>query len=82
MVKGDPTMTSSVALTKRTVVRMALRKGMSPGHKALLLLLYPVDQWCEYPKDTPFLFIYIKEKGDWIIGCPKAVGSLNSPLRL
>lgn len=35
----------------------------------------------EYPKNIPLLFIYMKEKGDVIIGCPKAMGSLNSPLR-
>lgn len=80
-VRGDSTTISSVGLTKKTVVVMALRQGRHPyATGSSCWLEFPVGQgwalwiWVQIPKTFP-LFLYIQEKrkkkGIWSLGCPR-----------
>lgn len=61
---GDPSVISSVALTKRAGAVMALSQG--DPHTAMVVLMF----LGAYSRDFPFFLIHRKEKGDLIVGMP------------
>lgn len=71
-----------MALTRRAVAGMALRQGGAPMPQGPGGAILPYGSTVvlilgEYPKGIPFLFIYLKEKGDVIRGSPKAGGFIE-----
>lgn len=83
-VRGDSTTISSVVLTKKTVVVMALRQGRHPyATESSCWLKYPVGQgwalwiWVHIPKTFSFIYKKKEKKGIWSLGCPRAGGVIK-----
>ena len=90
MVKEDPTMIFSVSLNQKgNGCNGSKAKVVSQWHRLQLLATMPYGPmavpvfWGKYPRDSLFLFIYKKGKGNLISiwDAQGQVGSSNSPLR-